>query len=212
MALSVFPVDCAFPSPLPLPPSPPPVAADGNPPSHALALAERATCEDRRVGGRLLRRRDALLRRLRQRRDRLRDALLRHLVARRVVRSVQDAEELLWHENVRGHVQKGRQQPGELRLVLLDRLADAIQLARRRDAEVGEPYTELYNDVDTRVELCANQVVVTEELVKLRKSGLLPVEVGMPRALRALGVAEEGVQRYVAAAVEREAKRKRISD
>ena len=55
-------------------------------------------------------------------------------------------------------------------------------------------------------------VVVTEELVKLRKSGLLPVEVGMPRALRALGVAEEGVQRYVAAAVEREAKRKRISD
>ena len=63
-----------------------------------------------------------------------------------------------------------------------------------------------------RNELCANQVVVTEELVKLRKSGLLPVEVGMPRALRALGVAEEGVQRHVAAAVEREAKRKRISD
>ena len=29
---------------------------------------------------------------------------------------------------------------------------------------------------------------------------------------RALGVSEEGVQRYVAAAVEREAKRKRISD
>ena len=77
---------------------------------------------------------------------------------------------------------------------------------------LSQTYTELYNDVDTRVELCANQVVVTEELVKLRKSGLLPVEVGMPRALRALGVAEEGVQRYVAAAVEREAKRKRISD
>ena len=77
---------------------------------------------------------------------------------------------------------------------------------------LSQTYTELYNDVDTRVELCANQVVVTEELVKLRKSGLLPVEVGMPRALRTLGVSEEGVQRYVAAAVEREAKRKRISD
>ena len=58
-------------------------------------------------------------------------------------------------------------------------------------------YADLYNSHDVQVELCSNQVISAEELLRLKAGGLLSVELGMPRILRSLGVAEQQVAKLV---------------
>ena len=70
--------------------------------------------------------------------------------------------------------------------------ATVSSLAKTINDVLSFAYTQIYSggDPSLRLELLTSPLAVAEELVKLHKAGLAPVEVTVPRALSAMGASQ----------------------
>ena len=66
------------------------------------------------------------------------------------------------------------------------------QLAKFTNQVLTDIYHCIYGDYDVEVELCVTPLAISDELLALHKSGLMPVKLGLERSLRMLARSFQG--------------------
>ncbi len=89
------------------------------------------------------------------------------------------------------------------------------QLAKFTNQVLTDIYHRIYGDYDVEVELCVTPLAISDELLALHKSGLMPVKLGLERSLRMLGASKAKVDAAIKdalATTKRVEKRERSED